>query len=229
MKIRPPKLYVIADRGVFRSNEEWLGATKTVARHLQKIEGSALQIRVKGSSAESRSNRMQQARDAIDESLSSGLTILANTTLEEALALEFSGVHFSERNTPSQPISIQSLPANFLMGASTHNEASIRKASVAGAHFILLSPVFTPLSKQGIGMGLKQFSLLSKQSHLPVLALGGISPERVSSCMQAGAAGVAMISSVMKTPTPKRVLKSIHTELVKHSNGTSPKEKYNVL
>ena len=91
MTIRPPKLYVIADRGVFRSDEEWLNATRAVAGHLSKIEGSALQIRVKGSSAESRSNRMLQAREAVDEALSSGLTVLANTTLEEALALEFSG------------------------------------------------------------------------------------------------------------------------------------------
>jgi thiamine-phosphate pyrophosphorylase len=222
MKIRPPKLYVIADRGIFRSNEEWLGATRVVAGHLSKIEGSALQIRVKGSSPESRSNLLYQAREVVDEAMTAGLDVLANTTLDEALALEFSGVHFSEHNTPSKPVPTQSIPTHFLMGASTHNEASIQKATMAGAHFILLSPIFAPLSKQGTGMGLKQFSELSKQSHLPVLALGGIIPQRVSSCMQAGAAGVAMISSVMKTPTPKRVLKSIHKELMKHSNGNKP-------
>ncbi len=219
MHLCPPKLYVIADRGCFGSTEKWLKATKVVAGHLSEIQGSALQIRVKAGTTHTRSSRLRRAREVVDKAMNSGLRVLANTTLDEAVTLNFSGAHFSEYNTPSKPISRHSIPTNFLIGASTHNETSIQKATTAGAHFILLSPVFPPLSKDRAGMGLEQFSALSLHSQLPVLALGGIVPERVAPCLKAGASGVAMISSVMKTSTPKTVLTSIHSELKKYSNG----------
>ena len=82
-----------------------------------------------------------------------------------------------------------------------------------GKTHLALQFAIEPLSKNGTAMGLEQFSTLSWQTSLPILALGGITPKRVAPCIQAGASGVAMISSVMKAPNPQRVLWDLHREL----------------
>jgi len=37
---------------------------------------------------------------------------------------------------------------------------------------------------------------------IPVYAIGGISPENAQSCIQAGAAGICLMSSLMKAENP---------------------------
>lgn len=213
VKHQAPKLYVIADRDVFESDAQWLQATRIVASKLSSLKHSALQIRVKSGQAVNCIKKMKMAREALQEYIDLGLKVIANTTLEQAIELNFSGVHLSQTNTPAQLNYPLHAPKDFLIGASTHDEPSIAKATSAGVHFIVLSPVFAPLSKSGKAMGLSQFSHLSKQTPLPVLALGGIIPKRVTSCITAGAHGVAMISSVMKASDPTGVLESLHAKL----------------
>lgn len=208
-----PRLYVIADRGIFQCDDSWLEKTREVARHLCAHGQSALQVRIKDESKGAVSGRLKRAREALAPFMRQGLRVLANTSPQQAAALEFSGAHLSRRNTPQAPFDRSSLPAGFLLGASTHDAASLSHASNIGVDFAVLSPVFSPGCKPGQGMGLEQFTTVIQTTPLPTLALGGVDPQRVTSCLQAGALGVAVVSSVMKALVHSSAIDSFHTAL----------------
>ena len=88
------------------------------------------------------------------------------------------------------------------IGCSTHNFNQAKKREAEGADFITYSPIYLTASKPGYGpaVGVANLARLAKQVKLPIFALGGITPARVAACMEAGAAGIAVMSGVM-SPT----------------------------
>jgi thiamine-phosphate pyrophosphorylase len=63
--------------------------------------------------------------------------------------------------------------------APAHNLREIRAAERAGANLLFLSPVYTTRSHAGGGrLGSARFTLLARQTELPVVALGGMTRQR---------------------------------------------------
>ena len=62
---------------------------------------------------------------------------------------------------------------------------------------VLVAPVFAPTWKPATPIGLDGLAAIVAACQVPVLSLGGISAERVRGCLDAGAVGVAVASSVM--------------------------------
>lgn len=123
-----------------------------------------------------------------------GTRFLVNDRSDVALACGAAGVHLRANSVPPAVLR-KVLPPGFLIGVSCHNAEEV--ASVAGADLIVVAPVFPPRSKQGglPTLGLEGLRSLCAQAAVPVLALGGITEANAASCLHAGAAGVAGIST----------------------------------
>ncbi len=85
-----------------------------------------------------------------------------------------------------------------LLGQSCHDLAELQRAATV-CDYATLSPVWAPRSK-GLApgqaaIGLVGFQRLVAAVDLPVLAMGGIGPGRVTPCLAAGAWGVAGIGA----------------------------------
>ena len=183
------RLYAIADRGVFASDQAWLQAVEEAARQLQR--GEALQLRVKSVAPPERRKLLAAARNTTRCAVA---PVFVNGTTAEAAALGFTGVHWPEGAIPARPED-----GHLVRGASVHSLAALQRAEAAGADFAVAGPVFDPFSKPGTGIGLEAFARIARSSAIPVLAVGGITPERVAACLEAGAAGVAVVSSLFRT------------------------------
>ncbi len=90
-----------------------------------------------------------------------------------------------------------------LVGVSAHDEADIRGAMAAKVDYVTLSPIFETPSKPGYGPALGVAAIRRAAGiGLPIVALGGITPERAPACIEAGAAGVAVMGEIMRADDP---------------------------
>lgn len=89
-----------------------------------------------------------------------------------------------------------------VLGVSCHERAEIESALAQGADYVLLSPLFAPTSKAPGGrvLGVEGFRRECRGLRLPVLALGGITAERMEAAAKAGAKGIAVLGSLFQAP-----------------------------
>ncbi|MFY1617780.1 thiamine phosphate synthase [Micromonospora sp. WMMD736] len=94
-------------------------------------------------------------------------------------------------------------PPHRLVGRSCHNGTELNRLTTE--HYATLSPIWPTSTKPGYGPSLEATGLrkLIDVSPVPALALGGVeTPEQVSACVQAGAAGVAVLGALMRAKDP---------------------------
>lgn len=101
------------------------------------------------------------------------------------------------------------------VGFSAHSIDEARAAFDQGADYVFYSPIFPTASKPGhAGVGIENLGeVCTALEPRRVYALGGIRPERVGRCLSAGAAGVAVSSTVITADDPKAAAQALLYEL----------------
>ncbi len=134
-------------------------------------------------------------------------SLFLNDRADLALSLGFAGVHLREESLPLAAHA-PALRAGLSFGVSTHSLEGVRAAQAAGADFATFGPVYATGSKGDYGepVGLGQLERAAAATGLPLLALGGVTPERAGECIAAGAHGVAAISALWDAPEPLAAL-----------------------
>ena len=109
------------------------------------------------------------------------------------------GVHLPANAESVSTIRETETGDNFYIGCSVHSFDAAKEREAEGADFVTYSPIYPTASKPGYGPAVGTASLAEVVDgvKLPVFALGGITPARVSECLIAGAFGVAVMSGVM--------------------------------
>jgi thiamine monophosphate synthase len=92
-------------------------------------------------------------------------------------------------------------PRPAVVGRSCHDADEVARAAGEGCDYVTLSPVFASASKPGYGPALGPDGLAGLLTGCPpAYALGGVLPEHVATCRDAGAHGVAVMGPVMRDP-----------------------------
>jgi thiamine-phosphate pyrophosphorylase len=120
--------------------------------------------------------------------------VLVNDRLDVALAAGAHGVHLRGDSMPAARVR-QLCPPGFLLGRSVHaRDEAVEAAAAGGLDYLLFGTVFTTLSKPGRApAGPVALAHVVQASGVPVLAVGGLSPDNIGQVAAAGAAGFAAI------------------------------------
>lgn len=129
-----------------------------------------------------------------------GKLFLVNGDLELAAEAGADGVHLTSSQRPASAAQIRvARPSlRIIIGQSVHSREAAMTAIEGGCDYLLLGPVFDPLSKKAFSkpLGLSALRQVTQESAKPVFALGGLDEVRAEEVIAAGAAGVAGISWV---------------------------------
>jgi len=153
----------------------------------------------------SRLKAMTTAHDAL---------LIVHSQADVAKAVGADGVHVAAASIDEIPAMRKWLShADMTVSASCHDTEELEQAGKCGADFALLSPVFPTASHPGAPhLGAKRFYTLANNAPLPVVALGGITPEN-----RAELAGysVAVISALLSADDPELAARQLHEGLTR--------------
>lgn len=137
-----------------------------------------------------------------------GARLIVHTQADVARAVRADGVHVAAAEMAELPAMRRWLADETIsLSASSHNAAELRQAFEHGADFALLSPVFSTTSHPGAAhLGVEGFQKLAAAAPLPVIALGGITPENRH---EIGEYGVAVISAILEAKDPRHAAEKL--------------------
>jgi thiamine-phosphate pyrophosphorylase len=129
--------------------------------------------------------------------------LIVNDRVDVALAV---GADAVQRTSTSLPVKdIRALvEARLRIGASVHSLSEALEAEINGADWLIFGPVYETPSKRAYGppQGLQKLERVAAAVRIPVIAIGGITAERIPEVRRAGARGVATIAAILAGDSP---------------------------
>lgn len=131
-------------------------------------------------------------QEAMELVASASVPVVVSSRCDVALASGAAGV-----NLPEGDISVadaRALMGRRIIGRSVHSVASAQQAEREGADYVIFGPVWRSASHpDGEPAGLAALEQVVRAIGIPVLAIGGVTSERIAECHGAGAAGYAAV------------------------------------
>jgi thiamine-phosphate pyrophosphorylase len=137
------------------------------------------------------------------EALAGRALLLVNDRADVAVAAGAAGVHLGAASLPV-PEARAVAGLRMLLGRSVHTLEEAQASEAEGADYLVVGSLFETASHPGMkpqGLGLAR--QVCETARVPVLGIGGITPERVPSCLAAGVSGVAVISALLAAQDPR--------------------------
>ncbi|HET8873917.1 MAG TPA: thiamine phosphate synthase [Gaiellaceae bacterium] len=160
------------------------------ARRAAEGGATVIQLRLKGATTDEVIARGAGFREL-------GPTFVVNDDLQAAIALHADGVHLGRYDVGSQ----EALAAGLMLGRSGSSVEEAEAAEAEGAAYIGAGPVWATPSKTDAdpAIGLEGLRAICVAVSIPVVAIGGIDAANARACIEAGAAGVAVVRAAERT------------------------------
>jgi thiamine-phosphate pyrophosphorylase len=133
-----------------------------------------------------------------------GVPLIVNDRLDVALAIEAEGLHVGMDDMPVA-LARRLVGPRLLLGYSPDSVATALQGEREGADYLGIGDVYGTGSKPDAGepVGLEGLAAAARAVSIPVVAIGGVTVDNTPAAIQAGAAGVAVISAVMGAKDPE--------------------------
>lgn len=122
-------------------------------------------------------------------------------------------VHLPEKSLPVGVVKFR-IGNGAMVGKSVHSVAAAVQAQSAGADYLIAGTIFASVSHPEITpAGLDFLRDVCAAVQIPVLAIGGVTPENTGECLAAGAAGIAILSPIMRASNPRAIAQAYRAAL----------------
>lgn len=208
MKNIPP-LHLVTDDGVL--------ARQNIMSVMQKVleAGSThLAVHIRGPTSSGRKihELVTRVRPIADMT---GGSLFLNDRVDIALTVRVDGLHLGQRSIPVS-VTRDLMGHSLTVGASVHDENESISAKKQGADYAFVGTLFRTPSHHGISPhgALSLSKLCSTVGGMPLLGIGGITPERVGSVLDAGAKGVAVMRGIWDAQKPEDAVRAYLSQLM---------------
>lgn len=195
MSPRDLRLIVITDAAAAAPR----GVDDLVATALE-AGAPAIQLRDKAATP---AELFQETLQLLDLTRTFGAALYVNDRVDVALAAGADGVHLGPFDLPiaaARAAADRAGALDFIIGGSTDDPDTARRLVRDGADYIGCGAVFGTASKAGLAderIGAAGLAQVVRAVEVPVVGIGGVTPDNVDQVAATGAAGVAAIQSIM--------------------------------
>ncbi|MFN2570455.1 MAG: thiamine phosphate synthase [Gemmatimonadales bacterium] len=204
MRAPLPRLHAITDERIARRAD-----LEDVARELGRGGGSELAFHARGRAL----SGLEHYTLSLQLSHSPSF-LFVNDRLDIALAVPSAGVQLGHESLPVS--AARALNPVWWIGKSIHDLAGAETAKTEGADYLVVGPVFATASHPDRApLGLDGLAAINAATgDLPVIAIGGITIERVREVRRSGAYGVAAIRALWDDAEPLAAARRMREELL---------------
>jgi thiamine-phosphate pyrophosphorylase len=120
--------------------------------------------------------------------------VVVNDRLDVAIAAGAGGVHLRADSIRADRVRAIS-PDSFLIGRSVHTVAEAAAAAASGVDYLVMGTIYATPSKDDVVAlaGITGLQAVCRTVSTPVLAIGGVTADKVGDLAGAGAAGLAAV------------------------------------
>jgi thiamine-phosphate pyrophosphorylase len=194
----------VTDRRRLAGDADWARARQCLiaqARHAIEAGVDVIQIRERDLEA---AQLARLVAEVVVMARGTSCRVVVNDRFDVALACGAAGVHLRADSLP--PSAVRSVvPRGFLIGRSVHapGEAELAAPDV---DYLIAGTVWSSESKPGLAgsslLGARGLAEVALRVSVPVLAIGGVTLQRVADVAKSGAAGVAAVGLFMGPAGP---------------------------
>ena len=201
-RIADLRLIVITDRDLAAPRS--IGAVVEAAL---RAGAPAIQLRDKQASAR---ELAELARALLPLTRAANALLFINDRVDVALATGADGVHLGPDDLPVDAAR-RIAGGALLIGASTDDPDRARQLERDGASYIGCGAVFGTNTKAvgGEKIGLARLDEVARAVRIPVVGIGGITPENSRALAHTAAAGAAVVSAVMAAADPEAATRAL--------------------
>jgi thiamine-phosphate pyrophosphorylase len=189
-------VYVITDR-------QAAGGRSMLDVVRSAVQGGASVVQLREKSVSTR-DMVELGRALLEVTRPAGVPLIVNDRVDVALAIEADGVHVGHDDMPVA-LARRLLGPGRILGASPETLAEAREMEQDGADYLGVGDVYGTPSKADAGapIGVAGLAEVMRAVTIPVVAIGGITAANAGPVVEAGAAGVAVISAVVGAADPE--------------------------
>jgi thiamine-phosphate diphosphorylase len=167
----------------------------------------AIQLRMKDGAAR---DMVEMAQALLAETRPAGALLFVNDRVDVAVIAGADGAHVGQDDLPVGAARRVS-PPGFLLGVSAESVELALRAEAEGADYVGVGPVYATGSKADAGepIGLARIAEVAAAVTIPVVGIGGITVGNARAVVESGAAGVAVISAVMRADDPESAVRQL--------------------
>jgi hydroxymethylpyrimidine kinase / phosphomethylpyrimidine kinase / thiamine-phosphate diphosphorylase len=163
-----------------------------------------IQLRVKNLSAPALE---QEIKQSLHYAAQAGALLFINDYWELAIALGAKAVHLGQEDIEQADID-KIREAGLYLGVSTHCYYEVARAHALNPSYMACGPIYETTSKimRFHPQGLDQLYRFQRTLSYPLVAIGGITLERLPQVVKMGVEGVAVISAITQAKDPEQAL-----------------------
>ena len=200
------RLHVLTDYHLQQRWPHW-----TIARMAIRGGADVVQFREKHAGIR---HVLHEAVRVAAECRAGDVPLIVDDRLDVAMAVGADGLHLGNDDMPVG-IARRILGDSAVIGGTATTLEAARRAESEGASYIGFGPVYPTRSKANPASvkGLSGLARVCSSVRIPVIAIAGITAERVADVMRAGAHGVAVMTAVTLAPDPVAATAELAAEI----------------
>ena len=202
---RALRLYAVTD-------STHIGARSLASCVNEAIAGGVtfVQLREKNASFE---EKLSLAKEIFPLCARAKVPFVIDDDIEVARACDTDGVHVGQSDATCA-YAREILGPNKIVGVSAQTLEQALAAQDAGADYLGVGALFaTPTKPDASLVSLETFIEICKVVSIPVVAIGGINAQTISSLANTGAAGAAVVSAIFAAQDTKKAAQTLRTQI----------------